>query len=27
MNAPERVEQRRLLIRGGLFPGVQPPHS
>jgi hypothetical protein len=25
MNAPERVEQRRLLILAGLFPGVQPP--
>ena len=25
MNAPERVEVRRLLIRPGLFPGVQPP--
>ena len=25
MNAPERVEVRRLLIRAGLFPGVQPP--
>jgi hypothetical protein len=24
MNAPERVEVRRLLIRAGLFPGVQP---
>ena len=22
---PERVEVRRLLIRAGLFPGVQPP--
>jgi len=25
INAPERVELRRLLIRAGLFPGVQAP--
>jgi hypothetical protein len=27
MNAPERVEHRRLLIRGGLFPGVRSPRG
>ena len=27
MNAPERVELRRLLIRAGFFPRVQPAHD
>jgi hypothetical protein len=27
VNAPERLELRRLLFRAGLFPSVNPPHG
>jgi hypothetical protein len=27
MNVPERLELRRILIRAGLFPGVQSPRK